>query len=59
MAIRVGLVGPKTRAKAVADGHPVNIPEPEMFRQHKAVEVFFQVSSDSSGCAKKKMETGE
>ena|SRR6185295_885687 len=31
--IDVGLVGPKTRAKAVADGHPVNIPEPEEFRQ--------------------------
>ena len=32
MAINVGLVGPKARAKAVVDGHPVNIPEPEIFR---------------------------
>jgi len=32
MAINVGLVGPKTRAKAVVDGHPVNIPEPKIFR---------------------------
>jgi hypothetical protein len=30
--IDVGLVGPKVRSKDVADGHPVNIPEPENFR---------------------------
>jgi hypothetical protein len=59
MAIRVGLVGPKARTKVVVDGHPVNIPEPEVFRQHKATEVFFPASSDSSECAKKKMEVGE
>jgi len=32
MVISVGLVGPKARAKAVVDGHLVNIPEPRVIR---------------------------
>lgn len=36
MVISVGLVGPKARAKAVVDGHLVNIPEPKIFRKTRA-----------------------
>ncbi len=43
MSINVGLVGPKTRAKAVADGHPVNIPEPEIFRPART---YFNANQD-------------
>lgn len=35
--IDVGLVGPKTRSKDVADGHLVNIPEPVYFRQTQSI----------------------
>ena len=29
-SVRVGLVGPKPRPEGVGDGHPVNIPEPQV-----------------------------
>ncbi len=32
MLVIQGLVGPKPRLKSVGDGHPVNIPEPFVYR---------------------------
>ena len=58
MAISVGLVGPKARAKAVVDGHPVNIPEPEIVRQRELVLKWLKNMSFGI-CSRESGEQGE